>query len=87
LERAETKAQYAFAIFEGVVREVYAIESWHPAATTPYATRDASQLTTAGRREFLGRVADPTIRDSYVDRSVADYFPQGLQSPVIYVNC
>lgn len=82
-----TKARYAFAIFEGVVREVYAIESWHPAATTPYATRDASQLTTAGRREFLGRVADPTIRDSYVDRSVADYFPQGLQSPVIYVNC
>lgn len=80
------KAQYAFAVFEGVVREVYEIESWHPAATTPYATRDASQLTTAGRREFLGHVARPAVRDAYVGRSVADYFPQGLQSPVVYVN-
>ena len=82
-----TKAQYAFAVFEGVVREVYAIESWHPAATTPYTTRDASQLKTAGRREFLGRVVDARVRDAYVGRSVASEFPQGLQSPVVYVNC
>ena len=45
-----TKARYAFAVFEGVVREVYEIESWHPAATTPYVTRDAAQLATGGRR-------------------------------------
>jgi hypothetical protein len=82
-----TKAQYAFAVFEGVVREVYSIESWHTAATTPYATRDTAQLKTAGRREFLGRVADAGIRDGYVGRSVASHFPQGLQSPVVYVNC
>ncbi|MEA2463630.1 MAG: uncharacterized protein QOJ98_1377 [Acidobacteriota bacterium] len=82
-----TKARYAFAVFEGLVREVYEIESWHPAATTPYTTRDASQLRTAGRREFLGRVADAEIRDAYVGRSVAEYFVQGLQSPVVYVNC
>lgn len=81
------KAQYAFAVFEGLVREVYAIESWHPAATTPYATRDASQLKTEGRREFLGRIADAAIRDAYVGRTVAEHFPQGQQNPVIYVNC
>jgi uncharacterized protein len=82
-----TKARYAFAVFEGLVREVYAIESWHPAATTPYTTRDASQLTTNGRREFLGRIADASVRDAYVGRSVARQFPQGLQNPVVYVNC
>lgn len=82
-----TKARYAFAVFEGVVREVYAIESWHPAATTPYATRDASQLKTDGRREFVGRVAEAAVRDAYVGGSVAKEFPQGLQSPVVYVNC
>lgn len=82
-----TKAQYAFAVFQGLVREVYAIESWHPAATTPYATRDASQLTTDGRREFLGRVAEAAVRDAYVGGSVASQFPQGLQNPVVYVNC
>ena len=81
------KARYAFAVFEGVVREVYEIDSWHAAATTAYATRDASLLTTNGRREFLGRVAEATVRDAYVGRSVATKFPQGLQSPVVYVNC
>jgi hypothetical protein len=80
-------ARYAFAVFEGLVREVYEIESWHAAGTTPYATRDASQLKTAGRREFLGRVADASIRDAYVGRSVAKSFARGLQSPVKYVNC
>lgn len=81
------KARYAFAVFEGVVREVYEIESWHAAGKTPYATRDASQLKTQGRREFLGRVAEAMVRDAYVGRSVAKAFPQGLQSPVVYVNC
>jgi hypothetical protein len=81
-----TKARYAFAVFEGVVREVYEIESWHSAATTSYTTRDAAKLTRNGRREFLGRVAND-IRDAYVGRSVAAQFRQGLQSPVVYVNC
>jgi hypothetical protein len=51
------------------------------------AIHDASQLRTNGRREFLGRVADADIRDAYVGRSVAEYFVQGLQSPVVYRNC
>ena len=82
-----TKARFAFAVFEGLVREVYEIESWHAAATTSYATRDASRLSTERRREFLGRIADETVRSAYVGRSVAKHFPQGLQSPVVYVNC
>jgi hypothetical protein len=82
-----TKAQFAFAVFEGVVREVYEIESWHAGATTPYVTRDAAKLTTNGRREFLGHVADAAVRDRFFGRSVADYFHRGQQNPVVYVNC
>lgn len=82
-----TKARYAFAVFEGVVRQVYEIESWHPAATTPYMTRDATQLKTHGRREFIGSVADPAVCEAYVGRSVADEFRRGLQNPVVYANC
>lgn len=82
-----TKARYAFAVFEGVVREVYEIESWHSAATTSYATRDAGKLTRDGRREFLGRVADAEVRDAYVGRSVAEEFRRGQRSPVVYKNC
>lgn len=80
------KARYAFAVFEGVVREVYEIQSWHPAASTAYTTRDAAKLTRDGRREFSGCVAKE-IRNRYVGRSVTSAFRQGQRSPVVYVNC
>lgn len=87
LGRRREKARYAFAVFHGVVREVYEIASWHAAATTPYTTRDASQLTSRGRCEFIGRIADAAIRGSFVGHSVAGQFRDGLRNPVVYVNC
>lgn len=80
-------AQYAFAVFEGVVRAVYEITGWHPAGTTPYATRDAEEIGRKGRWEFVGQRAPEPIWSQYVDRSVAAYFRRGQQSPVVYVNC
>jgi hypothetical protein len=41
------KAKYALAVFDGVVREVYAIESWQPAGSARYSTR--SGLAVPGR--------------------------------------
>lgn len=79
-------ARYAFAVFEGVVREVYEIEAWHRAGTTPYATRDASKLK-LDRWEFAGRIADESIRSEYVGGSVAAYFRRWQQTPTVYVNC
>lgn len=79
-------ARYAFAVFEGVVREVYVIDAWHGAATTEYRTRDATKLNTHQRFEFVGRVAED-IRSTYVGGSVAHCFKQGRRSPVVYANC
>ena len=80
-------AQYALAVFEKVVREVYAIEHWHPAGTTTYKTRSSESVSRPGRWEFVGRVAEPEIRDKYVGFSVADDFPKSAQSPVVYKCC
>jgi uncharacterized protein len=80
-------ATYALAVFEGVVREVYEVEQWHPAGTTQYWSRDQEELKIDGRWEFTGRPAAARIRDRYVGRSVASYFKKGQQSPVVYVNC
>ncbi|HET6569768.1 MAG TPA: hypothetical protein VFG50_17515 [Rhodothermales bacterium] len=80
-------ARYAFAVFEGVVRAVYEITEWHPAATIPYSTRNAEELRYKGRWEFAGHQAPEPIWSHYVDRSVAAYFRYGQQSPVVYVNC
>jgi hypothetical protein len=82
------EARYALAIAPGgVVCGVYEISEWHPAGTTEYKTRDASQFSTDGRFEFTGSQAPKEVREKYVGRSVAHYFSKGNQNPIRYVNC
>ncbi|MDX2098074.1 MAG: hypothetical protein SFW36_09890 [Leptolyngbyaceae cyanobacterium bins.59] len=76
----------AFAIFEGIVREVYEVEKWHPAGTTIYKTRADDDVNHAGRWEFTGHKANAEIRSRYYGGSVESYFPKGLQTPYKYVN-
>lgn len=53
------KARLAFAVFEGVIRGVFEIHSWHPAGTTPYYyTR--TDAVGEGRWGFEGKVATKT---------------------------
>ena len=78
--------RYALAVFEGVVREVYKIQSWYPALTTSYITRDLSERDANGRWEFEGIRAPDDIRNQYYLGSVRVYFRRGNQSPVVYVN-
>lgn len=83
-----TLARIALAVFHGVVRGVFAIHSWHSERTTPYYIRLFEDPTPMpGRWEFVGEAAEPSICKQYVGRSVQHYFKQGLQSPVVYVNC
>ena len=80
-------AAYAFAVHEGIVKEVYEIESWHAAGTTPYTSRSLSDVQREGRWEFLGKPARDELRNRYVGRSVAAYFERGNANPIMYVNC
>lgn len=81
-------ARYAFSVFHGVVRAVFEIESWHPERTTAYHFRVFEDPTPKpGRWEFVGKTAEQGICKQYLGRSVQHYFKQGLQSPVVYVNC
>lgn len=74
-------AEYGMAVYQGIVREVYRIEKWHPAGTLPYKTRDAEGFEKSGRWEFEGTIATE-IRDEYIGNSV------GLsgQNPIRYMN-
>jgi hypothetical protein len=73
------KAKYAFAVYNGIVREVYLIQSWEPAV----AREEAQQ--TQKRWRFHGTIAEK-LR-SYVGGSVEAYITQGAQNPIRYVNC
>lgn len=74
-------AEYVMAVYQGIVREVYRIEKWHPAGTLPYKTRDAEGFKKSGRWEFEG-VTATEVRDEYIGNSVG----LGGQNPVRYKN-
>lgn len=82
------RAKYAMAVYAGVVREVYEIESWHRAGSTAYITRDQTEL--AGQKdkrwEFLGRLAPELVRSKYLGRLVGNLFRPGQQSPVVGIG-
>jgi len=80
-------AQYAFAVYDGLVREVFHIESWHTGGTTPYTTRKAEDVDRPERWEFVGKVAEKAIRNRYRHKSVREYLPANTQNPVRYVKC
>lgn len=85
-ERAE-KAQYAFAVFQGVIKEVYEIEQWHPELSTRYKWRQfelSNSKQTKTRYEFTGRVASSVVRDRYVNRHLPERY---FGNPIRYYNC
>lgn len=81
------KAKYALAVFEGIVREVYRITGWLPAGSTFNVRRGGRGVRSPERWEFVGTIAEESIRRRYVNRYVGHLFRQGNQSPVSYVNC
>lgn len=79
-------AQFAFAVFEGVVREVYRITKWLPAGSTFNARWPRKPLRRNGRWEFVGVIAPEELRKRYINRYVGYLFTQGGQNPISYVN-
>jgi len=75
-------AEFAMAVYQGIVREVYRIKQWYPAGTTEYQTRDVTQLQKRGRWEFKGSIAEKNIRDRYVNKCVG----KGGRNPIRYEN-
>ena len=80
------KAQYALSVYEGVVREVYEIQSWHPAGTTPYRYRSQRSLRIRGRWEFVGKTATAQVRELYLGKNVRSYLTAGGRNPIRYMK-
>jgi uncharacterized protein len=86
LERASFM-KYVFAVYEGVVREVYEVEKWQSAQIGSYATRkDLVPEDGNGRKEFVGKLAPEAIRQKYLLGDVSAYTKVSLQQPCLYIN-
>jgi uncharacterized protein len=77
----------AFAVFRGIVREVYRVSQWMPAGSS-FSTRmtEEDDLQDPERWEFVGVLAEDEVRKKYVNGSVVHYFGRNVQSPFVYVK-
>jgi len=64
-------AKYALAVYEGVIQEVYDIAGWFKANSTEYFKREFESKA-EDRFEFVGRIADESIRNKYKHKSIAN---------------
>lgn len=55
------RARYAFAVYQGIVREVYAINRWLDAGST-YSAQNPHGARIKGRSEFAGTLAEDRVR-------------------------
>lgn len=78
------KAKYAFAVFDGVVIEVYEIAAWFKAGSTFNSRGDHRHDKV--RWEFVGQKANEVIRSKYIGKTVEHYFTKGAQNPIRYIN-
>jgi uncharacterized protein len=81
------QVKYVFAVYRGIVREVYKVAKWFDAGATEYKTRPLEDVQVPGRYEFTKLITEEEIRAKYIDKSVADIFPDNSQNPITYVNC
>jgi len=91
LKTAE-KAKYAFAIYEGIIQEVYEIKAWFQANSTFNSRTYLDTLSrpleiqNIERYEFIGSIAPLSIRNKYRHKSVAHYYKRGNANPIMYKN-
>ena len=86
LERAK-KAEYVFAVYKGIIVEVYEDLHWFPAGSTFMATRENNGVISDEEYEFIGRIAKPKIRKKYKGKSLRGlYSPQSWQKSFKYIN-
>jgi len=73
------KAQYALAVYNGIIRATYTIEHWHPVSS-----RDPNQKN-SNRWRFDGSIAHEL--QHYIGGSTVRYAALGAQNPIRYINC
>lgn len=77
LGKRREKADYVFAVANGLVRQVYRVEKWYPVKEDSTKTKE--------RWRFEGHIAEDL--QHYINGSVRHYVTPGAQNPIKYVNC
>lgn len=76
-------ADYALSVANSIVVEVYKIDHWMPATETEFKTRKVDPKRAAERIAFVGKVAEDSVRERYIGKSVAYLFKNGAANPIV----
>lgn len=79
-----SRAHYVFTIYQGIVKEVYEIHTWHAAGSTEYLNKRYIDPALKNRFEFVGKVAVNNVRDKYLGKTMPE---KHGQNPIKYYNC
>ena len=74
------RPEWAFSVYNGIVRAVYRIDDWEPDEREESAGRH-------GRRKGFRGARDQAMEALYVWKDVSSYLQVGAQNPIKYVNC
>ena len=77
----KSHAEYAFAVYQDVILEVYAIQAWFPAGQI-FSER---KFSGGDRYEFVGNISSE-LSSLYKGQSLSDLFSNGKRFPVRYLN-
>ena len=86
------KVKYGFAVYKGIIQEVYEIFDWYEAGKTFSVRANNANIernfedALNGRYEFIGNIAKDEIREKYKYKSVEHYFKKGNSNPIMYLN-
>ncbi len=76
-------ADYALSVANSIVIEVYKIDHWMPATETEFKMRKIDPKRASERIAFVGEVAEDSVRERYIGKSVAYLFKNGAANPVV----
>ena len=82
IKRAQL-AEYVFSVYQGIVKEVYKVDGWLPAGSIPRVTLP-DEVAPPDRFEFDGKIAEPSIREKYINKSLANLYRNGEANPIKY---
>jgi hypothetical protein len=86
LSERRLKAHYAFAVYKGIVQEVFTIAAWFPQNTTLNTKVLEDINVSTDRWEFVGNIAPEEIRKAYIYKDISDYTTSS-RNPLTYINC
>lgn len=78
-------SEYVFCVYNGIIQEVYKVTTWLKAGKSMNTRGNVENID--DRFEFIGTLAENSIREKYKYKSVEHYFKKGSANPIMYINC